>query len=43
MRYVFLFIGAMAASVFWVQKSGDRHEVQRQLAQVPGYSIMPER
>lgn len=42
MRYVFLAIGALAASVFWMQKSSDKEEIRRQLAEVPGYKIMPD-
>jgi hypothetical protein len=42
MRYLFLAIGVMAASVVWVQKSGEKEEIKRQLAEVPGYKIMPD-
>jgi hypothetical protein len=42
MRYIFLAIGVMAASVVWVQKSGETGEIKRQLAEVPGYKIMPD-
>ncbi len=41
MRYMFLAIGALAASVFWIQETGDKEQIKRQLAEVPGYSIMP--
>jgi hypothetical protein len=42
MRYIFLAIGALAASLFWVQAPSDKEEIRRQLAEVPGYRIMPD-
>jgi hypothetical protein len=42
MRYIFLMIGVLAASILWGQKSIEKNAVQRQLAEVPGYKIMPQ-
>jgi hypothetical protein len=42
MKYVFLMIGVLAASVLWGQKGIEKDAVQRQMAEVPGYKIMPD-